>query len=255
MTSVPKPLKFLRPHYETIKQFYTEQPASDFKKSLADLISVLGITMSEPGSNESLRFALEGSHADLTTWGSEYLRALSGEISSDYQRRLDAGEPTDELGWLIDTIVPYNMAHNAEPEAIDLLMEVEQLPKLIPHCTQQNFEKVALYLRSSAQYAADPEEQEATLITCFEVYAAMKRYPEALLLAQKVNQNKLIESMMTECKDPTTLKQLAFIIGRQRSPYESADEELQQIISYERLSEHFKALARELDVVEPKTPD
>ena len=48
---------------------------------------------------------------------------------------------------------------------------------------------------------------------------------------------------------------MAFIIGRQRSAYESADEELQQIISYERLSEHFKALARELDVVEPKTPD
>ena len=167
MTSVPKPLKFLRPHYDTIKQFYEAQPASDFKKSLADLISVLGITMSEPGSNESLRFALEGTHADLTTWGSEYLRALSGEISSDYQRRMDSGESSDELGWLIDTIVPYNMAHNAEPEAIDLLMEVEQLSKLIPHCTLQNYEKVALYLRSSAQYAADPDEQEGMLTTCY----------------------------------------------------------------------------------------
>lgn len=45
------------------------------------------------------------------------------------------------------------------------------------------------------------------------------------------------------------------MLGRQRNSYESEDEDLQKIISNEKLSEHFKSLARDLDVVEPKHPD
>jgi 26S proteasome regulatory subunit N1 len=45
------------------------------------------------------------------------------------------------------------------------------------------------------------------------------------------------------------------MLGRQRNPYDSSDEELQRIISNEKLSEHFKSLARDLDVLEPKHPD
>ena len=48
---------------------------------------------------------------------------------------------------------------------------------------------------------------------------------------------------------------MAIMLGRQRNPYTSPDEELQKCISNEHLSEHFKALARDLDVVEPKHPD
>ena len=32
MTSVPKPLKFLQPHYVGLKEYYNEVPDSDFKK-------------------------------------------------------------------------------------------------------------------------------------------------------------------------------------------------------------------------------
>ena len=37
--------------------------------------------------------------------------------------------------------------------------------------------------------------------------------------------------------------------------YQTEDEELSKIISNEKLSEHFKSLARDLDVLEPKHPD
>lgn len=45
------------------------------------------------------------------------------------------------------------------------------------------------------------------------------------------------------------------MLGRQRNPYETDDEELLSIISNEKLSENFKSLARDLDVLEPKHPD
>jgi 26S proteasome regulatory subunit N1 len=50
------------------------------------------------------------------------------------------------------------MKHHEEPEAVDLLMEVEQLEKLITFSNEHNYERVCLYLLSCANYAADPEE-------------------------------------------------------------------------------------------------
>ena len=74
-------------------------------------------------------------------------------------------------------------------------------------------------------------------------------------VAQKMNNTELIGEIMSECTDPVTLKQLAFLLARQRNAYESEDSDLQEIISNSKLSEHFKSLARDLDVMEPKHPD
>lgn len=65
----------------------------------------------------------------------------------------------------------------------------------------------------------------------------------------------LVNEVMKTCTDKTILNQMAFMLGRQRNPYTTDDEELSKIISNEKLSEHFKSLARDLDVLEPKHPD
>ncbi|PPS08330.1 hypothetical protein GOBAR_AA12319 [Gossypium barbadense] len=49
MTYVPKLLKFLRPHYGTLKAFYETMLDSDLKKYLADILSMLPLTMSAKG--------------------------------------------------------------------------------------------------------------------------------------------------------------------------------------------------------------
>lgn len=57
MTSVPKPLKFLRPHFASIKNLYkTMDKATDlandtleFRARMADVLSVLAMTMGKPG--------------------------------------------------------------------------------------------------------------------------------------------------------------------------------------------------------------
>ena len=43
-------------------------------------------------------------------------------------------------------IVPYHMAHNAEAEACDLLMEIERLDLLQDYVDDSAFNRVCLYL-------------------------------------------------------------------------------------------------------------
>lgn len=222
MTSVPKPLKFLKPHYDGFKEFYESQPDSDFKKLLADLISVLAMTMSEVGSNESLKFVLLGTKTDLIFWGHEYLRSLAGEIATDYNKRVEKGENTDELDFLVNIIVPYNMK-NSEPEAVDLLIEVEKLHTILPHCNENNYQRVCNYLLSCAQFGADTEEIQRSLQVAFDIYMQQKKYPDALRVSQRQNNLENVTKVMTECKDEVTLKQMAFMIARQRTAFTCED--------------------------------
>lgn len=74
----------MSPHYKKIKEFYETLRENEFKKKVADLISVLGITMSEDGSLDSLNFALKGTQANLESWGDQYIRSLAGEVATSY---------------------------------------------------------------------------------------------------------------------------------------------------------------------------
>lgn len=91
--------------------------------------------------------------------------------------------------------------------------------------------------------------------TAYEIYKTQKQFPDALRVAQKMNNMDLINDVMSSCDDMLVKKQMAFMLGRQRTPYETEDEELTQIISQEKLSEHYKQLARDLDQMDPKHPE
>lgn len=51
-------------------------------------------------------------------------RHIAGEIGAEWAERIEAEKSTDDLLTLVHQIVPFHMAHNAEPEAVDLLLEV-----------------------------------------------------------------------------------------------------------------------------------
>lgn len=79
--------------------------------------------------------------------------------------------------------IPYFMKNHEEPEAVDLLMEVESLDSLLKFTNESNFERVCLYLLSCAQYAADPEEMMNAFNTAYRIYMQQKKYPQALRVA------------------------------------------------------------------------
>lgn len=265
MTSVPKPLKFLKPYYDALKVVYEAwHIAHDLKQRMADMLSVLAMTMSVPGSQECLKFKLEGTNVDISSWGHEYVRFLSGEIAEEYNRRLlesmeEENEMMDDLLCLVDDIVPFQMSHNAEAEAVDLLMEVQQLKKLVD-CSvvdEGNFERVCLYLIRCADFMSDPDDTQEIFNTAYTLYKLQGRLTDALRVALRIDDSSKVEELFSEEVDATeTMKQqLAFILARHRSNFECDDENLNELIGNVKLSEYFVAVAKDLNVADPKSPE
>uniref|UniRef100_A0A8C5R1N0 26S proteasome non-ATPase regulatory subunit 2 n=1 Tax=Leptobrachium leishanense TaxID=445787 RepID=A0A8C5R1N0_9ANUR len=258
MTSVPKPLKFLRPHFGKLKEVYENMEPGENKRFAADIISVLAMTMS--GERECLKYRLLGSQEELASWGHEYVRHLAGEVAKEWQE-VDESDKSqrDTLLTLVKEIVPYNMAHNAEHEACDLLMEIEQMDMLEKYIDDNAYSKVCLYLTSCVSYVPEPEN--SSLLRCaLSIFRKFNRYPEALRLALILNDMELVEDIFTSCKDVVTQKQMAFMLGR-HGVYLGLNEDVEEyedlteIMSNVQLNSNFLALARELDIMEPKVPD
>lgn len=223
MTSVPKPLKFLRPHFGALKTLYVSFGESDasqmdtdsleFRARLADVLAVLAMTMGKHGTwhqwrrccsicpmpcthllilfsfflmteeRESLRFKLSGAkdydalavmgaepknfaEENLGSWGHEFVRSLAGEIGQEYNQRVldgadpETDEPFEDLLKFVYVIVPFHLTHNAEAEAIDLLIEVQRLKYLLELDTihEDNYQRICLYLIKTASYMSDPDD-------------------------------------------------------------------------------------------------
>ncbi|RDY11278.1 26S proteasome non-ATPase regulatory subunit 2-like A, partial [Mucuna pruriens] len=263
MTSVPKPLKFLRPHYGTLKTYYETMPESDLKKYLADILSVLALTMSAEGERESLKYRLLGSEGDIGSWGHEYVRNLAGEIAQEYTKRQSEEAPIEDLMELVQQIVAFHMKHNAEPEAVDLLMEVEDLDMLSGHVDKTNFKRTCLYLTSSARYLPGPDDM-LVLDIAYSIYKQFGEYPNALQIALFMDNLQHVREVFTSCNDVLRKKQFCYMLARHGITFELdeemvADDEdremLQDIINNSKLSEGYLTLARDIEVMEPKSPE
>jgi 26S proteasome regulatory subunit N1 len=200
MTSVPKPLKFLRPHFVVLKELHTtiakEGDAADndgleLRQRLADVLAVLAMTMAKPEDRESLKFKLAAFKDydmimsrgvtpktvddNLGSWGHEFVRSLAGEIGQEYSARvLDGADPDEDetfadLMKMVDVIVPFHVTHNAEAEAVDLLIEVQRLKKLLEldSLDENNFGRICLYLVKTADYMADPDDHVVCNVLLF----------------------------------------------------------------------------------------
>ncbi|KAM3287194.1 26S proteasome non-ATPase regulatory subunit 2 A isoform X1 [Capsicum chacoense] len=263
MTSVPKPLKFLRPHYGTLKGFYEKMPDSDLKTLLADILSVLALTMSAEGERESLKYRLLGSQGDIGSWGHEYVRNLAGEIGQEYAKRQSEEAPIDDLMELVQQIVSFNMKHNAEPDAVDLLIEVEDLDLLVEHVDSSNCKRTCSYLTSFAKYLPGPDDM-LVLDIAYTIYMKFEEYPLALVTALAQDNMQSIKQVFTSCDDNLMKRQFCYILARHGQTFDideelcASDEErevLQEIVNNVKLSEGYLALARDIEVMEAKTPD
>jgi 26S proteasome regulatory subunit N1 len=179
MTSVPKPLKFLRTSYEPLKQCYEKIIETKTKEFCADIVSVLGMTISE--KRECLKYRFLSTKESVGSWGHEYVRHLTAELTEEWNemdkeasKKKEADTTTttsttdgftviatedveldiepvvvitkEDLLHLSKEIVNFYMSHNAEAEACDLLMEIEHVELLINYTEKDTYQRVCLYL-------------------------------------------------------------------------------------------------------------
>jgi len=237
MTSVPKPLKFLKHHYEGLKvHFKSLSAGSENKADLADIISVLAMTSAPENANETLQYKLLAGTADISLWGHEYIRRLAGEISTEYEKRASAEEAAslDDLMALVSQIVPWDMTHNAEPEAVDLCIEVERLDLLLSMVDANNCTRTCLYLLACASYLPEPDNL-SVMRTAYDAYMKVGRWTDALRISLRMGDSVLASQVVAAASDPSEKKQLAFMLGEARvwidleeGPASVEDEELRE---------------------------
>lgn len=92
------------------------------------------------------------------------------------------------------------MAHNAETEACDLLMEIDQVDLLEQYVDATAYTRVCLYLTNCVPYVADPENN-MLLRAALKLYKKFAQYPQALRLAMQLNDIPLMEDIFTNCPD------------------------------------------------------
>jgi 26S proteasome regulatory subunit N1 len=106
------------------------------------------------------------SEESLGSWGHEFARSLAGEISEEYAARVIAGadpdedEPFADLLKMVYVVAPFHISHNAEAEAVDLLIEVQRLKFLLSldSVDGNNYERICLYLIKASDFMSDPDD-------------------------------------------------------------------------------------------------
>eukprot|EP00127_Corallochytrium_limacisporum_P007277 Clim_evm18s246 gene=Clim_evmTU18s246 len=252
MTSVPKPLKFLRPHYDTLVQVYEKIMDEDDKNAAAEVVSVVAMTKAE--GRDCLKYCQLSGYRDITAWGHEYVRHLSNEVINEYRERVINNAEVDDLVAFAKTVVPYHMSHNAETEASDLLMEIERLDLLSDFVDEAAHQGVCLYLVSCVPYVSEPEDG-ILLKTALGIYRKFGKTCDAMRMAIRLADLDICREILEGEKDEAVKKQLCFMLGRHQMYLDELDEDLMDIISNSKLTENFLALARELDIMEPKLPE
>lgn len=253
MTSVPKPLKFLRSHYERLVAAFQALPAGhSCAAAFADVLAVLA--MAAPGAERAvLSFKLQGT-PDLGSWGVEFIKALSLQIGNEFSERRAARADVADLMRMVDVIVPFNMAHHAEVEACDLLMEVERLADIAGYVDAQNLERVAGYMMAAAHFLLEPDDTRARRVV-FDSYFSLGKFTSAARVAMVLNDPELLQRVYVAPTDPLVKKQIAYMYAAQRVAVTEDDDAMLELLGNQKLSGHFRTLARELDVLEPKAPE
>lgn len=296
MTSVPKPLKFLRPHYPDLQVLYESWQPSEDKSLFADILSVLAMTYSDTQPRGTLRYRLlsaslrpsDSPLADPGTWGHEYVRHLAAELGEEYTAReegeitpAEAGKEvpppvklpgtTEDLHALAKQCATFLLGHNAEPDAVDLLEEMEIVNEIATLVDENTYGRVCQYMVRCVNLLPPPDDI-SFLRTAHTIYVQHHKFPEALELAIRLGDPDLVREDFNAPGNPLMKRQLAFILARAQIPLEwlhppSSDadgdvdvefqeelpEDLLDCLGNTRLSTAFREFGKELGVADAKS--
>lgn len=260
MTSVPKPLKFLKDHHETLAGLYGQWSNEENKKLLASILSLLGMAYDKEGKRDCLKYRLLAGvdEKSISEWGHEYVRHLAMEIGEEYGVNTEEDQDTTYLLEIALQAVPFFLKHNADADAVDLLEELDHHELIQDYVGKDTFERVCLYMISCSPLLPPPTDM-GFLETARKIYRKFGRPSQCLPLSIKLGNPELIKEDWESCESRLEKAQLALIMARQQihmpELIEEGDDELLNCMNNTNLSKHYLHLAHELELLDPKSPE
>ncbi|KAJ2504729.1 proteasome regulatory particle base subunit, partial [Coemansia sp. RSA 2052] len=147
--------------------------------------------------------------------------------------------------------------HNADADAVDLLEELGHHELIADYVTKETFERVCLYMISCSPLLAPPSDL-GFLSTARKIYGKFGKAAQCLPLSIRLGQQELIKEDWESCGSRVEKAQLAFIMARQQvymPELTEGDDELLACMNNSGLSKSYRDLARELELLEPKSPE
>lgn len=212
------------------------------------------MTYADEDRLDSLKYRLLAPTQDPGAWGHEYVRHLALEIGMDFTKRQEQEQDATELKDLGLSLVPFFLKHNAEADAVDLLYELEMIDRIPPFLDENTFKRVCLYMVSMVPLLSPPDDLE-TLKTVHTIYRQYNKLTQAMVIAIRLNDLDLIHDNFNATDDEALKKQLAFLVSRQGIWIEGYEQDIADCLNNENLYQHFLALGKELNILDPKTPE
>ena len=108
MTSVPKPLKFLREHFDELESCYGNlATSSPSKKLLADVLSVLAMAVDDKTERKCLNYRLQGSQEKVSSFGHPYIRCVGCNVIFSFKESV-GGRSSHAVDNKAETVIPYD---------------------------------------------------------------------------------------------------------------------------------------------------
>jgi 26S proteasome regulatory subunit N1 len=132
----------------------------------ADILSVLAMTYSDTEPRGTLRYRLLSSSlrpkdsplSDPGTWGHEYVRHLAAELGEEfvYREQLEEEGEQDKTSEIVGSLedlralakecATFLLQHNAEPDAVDLMEEMEIVDEIAQLVDENTYSRVCQYM-------------------------------------------------------------------------------------------------------------
>lgn len=202
-TALPKQLKFLKPHYKKLREYYESLPDEALTRRFADFMSVACITLEDNYKIDSLRFYFKGTGSIVPeSLGDEYLLNFAGDLAAEYAQRIELKADKADVYLLVQQILPSLFKHGHDINAIDLLLEIERLDLLLNFIDSSNYNRLFIYLQSSLCYASDSIEFNSILNTLYTISMSRGDHVNSLKVALRMNDYAKMSQVLESCQDP-----------------------------------------------------